>query len=71
TNKTYQSRDPIVSDIQRKDLQLKTHQKFTSQYGGKVFYIFSSKVGDRKEIQNKEVINEIKQEIERLNRVDD
>ncbi len=68
---------PINQGIQlsqifkEKDLQLKTHQKFTSQYGGKVFYIFSSKVGDRKEIQNKEVINEIKQEIERLNRVDD
>ncbi len=68
---------PINQGIQlsqifkEKDLQLKTHQKFTSQYGGKVFYIFSSKVGDRKEIQNKEVINEIKQEIERLNRADD
>lgn len=67
---------PINQGIQlsqifkEKDLQLKTHQKFTSQYGGKVFYIFSSKVGDRKEIQNKEVINEIKQEIERLNRAD-
>jgi len=28
--------------------------------------LFSAKVGDRKEIQNKEVIEEIKQEIERL-----
>jgi len=45
---------------------MKTHEKFTKQYGGKVFYIFSSKVGERKEIRNKEVIAEIKQEIERL-----
>lgn len=53
--------------FKEKDLQLKTHEKFTKQYGGKVFYIFSSKVGDRKEIRNKEVIVEIKQEIDRLN----
>jgi hypothetical protein len=52
--------------FKEKELQLKTHEKFTKQYGGKVFYIFSSKVGERKEIRNEEVIAEIKQEIERL-----
>jgi hypothetical protein len=52
--------------FKEKELQLKTHEKFTKQYGGKVFYIFSSSVGERKEIRNKEVIAEIKQEIERL-----
>jgi hypothetical protein len=52
--------------FKEKGLQLKTHEKFTKQYGGKVFYIFSSSVGERKEIRNKEVIAEIKQEIERL-----
>lgn len=52
--------------FKEKELPLKTHEKFTKQYGGKVFYIFSSKVGERKEIRNKEVIAEIKQEIERL-----
>ena len=52
--------------FKEKELQLKTHEKFTKQYGGKVFYIFSSRVGERKEIRNKEVIAEIKQEIERL-----
>ena len=63
---------PINQGIQlsqifkEKDLQLKSHESFTKQYGGKVFYIFSSKVGDKKEIRNKEVIDEIKQEIERL-----
>jgi len=52
--------------FKEKELQLKTHEKFTKQYGGKVFYIFSSKAGERKEIKNKEVIAEIKKEIERL-----
>jgi hypothetical protein len=52
--------------FKEKDLQAKSHQAFTKQYGGKVFYVFSSKVGERKEIRNKEVILEIKQEIERL-----
>ena len=63
---------PINQGIQlpqifkEKELQLKTHEKFTKRYGGKVFYIFSSKMGERKEIRNKEVIAEIKLEIERL-----
>jgi hypothetical protein len=52
--------------FKEKDLQSKTHEKFTQQYGGKVFYIFSAKVGEKKEISNKEVIDEIRQEIERL-----
>lgn len=47
-------------------LQEKTHQKFTEVFGGKVFYLFSAKVGEKKEIQNKEVINDIKAEIKRL-----
>lgn len=47
-------------------LQEKTHQKFTEVFGGKVFYLFSTKVGDKKEIKNKEVIDEITTEIKRL-----
>ena len=47
-------------------LQEMTHQKFTEVFGGKVFYLFSAKVGDKKEIQNKEVIDEIRGEIKRL-----
>ncbi len=63
---------PISEGIQlsqifkEKDLQSKTHQKFTRQYGGKVFYVFSSKIGERKEIRNKEVIDGLRDEIERL-----
>ncbi len=63
---------PVNSGIQLYEvfkeysLQAKTHKKFTEVFGGKVFYLFSTKVGDKKEIQNKEVIDEIKQEIIRL-----
>lgn len=63
---------PVNSGIQLPEifkeysLQAETHKKFTEVFGGKVFYLFSSKIGDKKEIQNKEVIDEIKQEIIRL-----
>lgn len=54
--------------FKEKGLQKVTHEKFTKEYGGKVFYIFSSKSGDKKVIINKEVISEILQEIKRLKR---
>ena len=41
-------------------------QEFEEKYGGKVFIILSSKVGNKKEVKNKEVIEEIAVEIERL-----
>ena len=47
-------------------LQKETHKKFAEVFGGKVFYLFSAKVGDKKEIVNKEVIKEIQAEIKRL-----
>ena len=47
-------------------LQAKTHKKFLEKYGGKVFYVYSEKMNGRKEIANKEVVSEIKEEIERL-----
>src|SRR3990172_8991263 len=56
---------PVNSGIQLPEifkeyaLQAETHKKFTEVFGGKVFYLFSAKVGDKKEIQNKEVIDEI------------
>ena len=52
--------------FKEKKLQLESHKKFTKKYGGKVFYVFSAKVNDRKEILNKEVIVEIREEIQRL-----
>jgi hypothetical protein len=41
-------------------------QAFEEEYGGKVFVIFSARTGNKKDIVNKEVIEEIRQEIERL-----
>jgi len=41
-------------------------EAFEEKYGGKVFIIFSTKVKNKKEIQNKGVIAEIVAEIERL-----
>jgi hypothetical protein len=63
---------PVNSGIQLPEIfkevniQAETHQKFTEVFGGKVFYLFSAKVGDKKEIQNKEVIAEIIEEIKQL-----
>ncbi len=49
-----------------KELLRKTHEEFEKKYGGKVFIVFSVKKGDRKEIYNKEVVAEIRKEINRL-----
>ena len=56
----------ITQIINEKRNQETTHKKFTTKYGGKVFYVISVKEGDKKKIYNTEVIEEIKQEIERL-----
>jgi len=47
----------------------RTHKKFEKNFGGKVFIVFSIKKANRKEIYNHEVIDEIKEEIERLRSV--
>jgi MjaI restriction endonuclease len=41
-------------------------EAFEEKYGGKVFVVFSSKVGNKKEVKNKEILEEISIEIERL-----
>lgn len=53
-------------DYKWKELQKKTHKKFQEKYGGKVFIILSIKNGNKKEIYDKNIIDEIKQEIIRL-----
>lgn len=53
-------------DYKWKEMQEKTHQKFTERFGGKVFILFSAKVDGKKEIINKDVIQQIKDEIKRL-----
>jgi len=52
--------------IKEKNIQEETHKHFTEGFGGKVFYIYSIKNGERKEVYNKEVIDEIAAEIKRL-----
>ena len=56
----------ITQIINERKQQQETHKKFTLKYGGKVFYVISVKEEDKKKIYNTEVIEEIKQEIERL-----
>ena len=48
------------------DIQLKTHEAFTKKYGGKVFYIYSTKEGTKKVITNLDVLEDIRKEINRL-----
>lgn len=45
---------------------LNNFEAFEEKYGGRVFIILSAKVKNKKEIQNKEVIQEIREEILRL-----
>ncbi len=64
---------PVSSGIaldqhQWDNIQEITHKKFTDKYGGKVFFVYSIKAGQKKIIYNTEVIEEIKKEIERLNK---
>lgn len=56
----------IPQIINERELQIKTHKKFTKEFGGKVFYVISITEGKNKKIYNPEVIEEIKKEIERL-----
>lgn len=49
--------------------QQATHKRFEKRFGGRVFYVISLKEGKQKIIQNFEVIEEIRAEIDRLERV--
>lgn len=42
------------------------HQKFKDKYGGKVFFIYSRKKNEKAQIDNPDVIDDIKAEIKRL-----
>jgi len=56
----------IPQIIAEAGFQKKTHEKFTTKYERKVFYIISIAEEKRKVIHNKGVIEEIRREIERL-----
>ncbi len=58
---------PYITEILKEmEIQKRTQKKFTEKFGGKVFTIFSIKENDKKVIHNKEIIEEIKKEILRL-----
>jgi hypothetical protein len=54
--------------FKEKIIQEDTHKQFTEVFGGKVFYIYSVKNGEKKEIYNNDVIEEITAEIRRLSK---
>lgn len=56
----------ITQIYQEREQQAKTHEEFSAKYTGKVFYVISIKENGRKKIYNREVIDEIKEEIKRL-----
>lgn len=61
------SKAPSIPEIYKeREIQKNTHEKFSKKYGGKVFYLYSCKSGDKKIITNLEVIDEIKDEMSRL-----
>lgn len=58
---------PQLPEIfKEKSIQEETHKAFSEKFGGKVFYVYSAKTGEKKEICNPEVIGEIEAEITRL-----
>jgi len=58
-----------LNDYQWYTIQEISHQKFKEKFGGSVFFIFSVKSGDKKVIENKEIIEEIREEIKKLSNV--
>lgn len=53
-------------DYKWKEMQETTHLKFQKKFGGRVFIVFSVKVGEKKTIKNIEVVDDIKNEIKKL-----
>lgn len=57
-----------LNDYQWIEMHRKAHEKFENDFGGKVFFVYSEKVGTgkKKKIYNIGVVDEIKLEIKRL-----
>ena len=53
-------------DYKWKEMQEISHRKFQEKFGGQVFTVFSVREGKKKVIHNPDVIEEIRKEIERL-----
>lgn len=60
----------LAEIFKEKSIQEKSHIKFYKNFGGNVFYIYSIVENDKKIIQNPEVVEEIRNEIERLKQSD-
>ncbi len=56
----------IPQIFKERGIQTKTHTKFKKEFGGQVFYIFSTKARNKKTIANPEVIESIQSEINKL-----
>lgn len=54
--------------FKEQEIQKETHQNFEKEFGGKVFYVYSAKNNGKKVIMNMNVIEDIKEEINRLNK---
>ena len=52
--------------FKEREIQKNSHEKFSNEFGGRVFYIFSVKENGNKKIANIDVIEEIKKDIRRL-----
>lgn len=55
-----------INDYQWMAMHEDGHSRFFKEFGGKVFFVYSTKVGEKKQIHNTEVIEEIRAEIIRL-----
>lgn len=58
--------DHTFENYKWKEMQQQTHAKFTSDHGGAVFTVFSVKQGNKKIIQNADVVDAIRAELDRL-----
>lgn len=52
--------------FKEKKIQLKTHAKFTEQFKGNVFYVYSKNIDNAKIVVNTNVVKAIKKEISKL-----
>ena len=57
---------PTLQKSKISDRMSASFQNFKKKYGGKVFIIFSTRVGNKKDIVNKDIIKDIANEIHRL-----
>ncbi len=55
-----------LNQYQWVEMHMVNHQRFEHDFGGKVFFVYSTKTSGSKRIYNAEVIDEIKKEVERL-----